>query len=229
MEEENQREIFTYKERSFVVRNNTLDSFVVKEVSGSEYKKLNLRSEDVCLDLGMNIGVFSVIASEKCKFLYSFEPEPTNFEIANQNLQMNNVKNVKPYNAAVVGNDDKERFLSVNKKQNKGTHSLIEKRGRYSTPVACMNINKIIEETNPTVLKVDVEGAEYEILTAIKPKNFKNIREIIFEYHHAHLNDIKTKEKYKKLIGFLKSVFPNVDYKQETKGAWVSNVYCSKV
>ena len=229
MEEEHQREIFTYKERSFVVRNNTLDSFVVKEVSGSEYKKLNLRSEDVCLDLGMNIGVFSVIASEKCKFLHSFEPEPTNFEIANQNLQMNNVKNVIPYNAAVVGNDDKERFLSVNKKQNKGTHSLIEKRGRYSTPVACMNINKIIEETKPTVLKVDVEGAEYEILTAIKPENFKNIREIIFEYHHAHLNDIKTKEKYKKLIGFLKSVFPNVDYKQETKGAWVSNVYCSKV
>ena len=90
------------------------------------------------------------------------------------------------------------------------------------------NRDKIIEEMNPTVLKVDVEGAEYEILTAIKPENFKNIREIIFEYHHAHLNDIKTKEKYKKLIAFLKSVFSNVDYRPETKGAWVSNVYCSK-
>ncbi len=62
---------------------------------------------------------------------------------------------------------------------------------------------------------------------AIKLENMKKFREIIFEFHHAHLNDIDTKEKYQALIGFLKPFFKEVHYRAETKGAWVTNVYCT--
>lgn len=228
MENENyERKMFTHKNRNFVVREGTSDSFVVKEVSGSAYSKLKLYPDDVCLDIGLNIGVFSVIASEKCKFVYSYEPEPENFELATKNVDLNKRENVKLHNVAVIGNNDKKRFLSINKKKNKGCHSLIPKRGRGSKTVNCMEINKIIEQTNPTVMKVDTEGAEFEILMAIKPENMKKFREIIFEFHHAHLDDIDTREKYQALIEFLKPFFKKVDYRPETKGAWVSNVYCT--
>ena len=221
------RKMFTHKNGSFVVREGTSDSFVVKEVSGSAYNKLKLYPQDVCLDIGLNIGVFSVIASEKCKFVYSFEPEPENFELASKNVSLNNRENVKLYNVAVIGNNDKKRYLSINKKKNKGCHSLIPKRGRGSQTVDCKEINKIIKETNPSVMKVDTEGAEFEILMAIEPANIKKFREIIFEFHHAHLNDIDTREKYRALISFLKRFFKKVHYREETKGAWVSNVYCT--
>lgn len=222
------RKIFEHKNRKFVVREGTSDAFVVKEVSGSAYSKLKLFPDDVCLDIGLNIGVFTTIASEKCKFVYSYEPEKENFEIASQNVhQINNRRNVKLHNFAVIGNDDETRFLSINKKKNKGCHSLIPKRGRGSSIVKCKNINKIIEDHNPSVIKIDTEGAEYEIILGMKEENWSNIKELIFEFHHAHLNDIDTKEKYFHLISILKKYFKSVDFRSETKGAWVTNVYCT--
>ena len=112
----------------------------------------------------------------------------------------------------------------MNVKKNKGAHSLISKKGRDSAFVDCENINKIILDYNPSIMKMDTEGAEYECLKSIS--NYKNFREIIFEFHHAHLNDIKTREKYTDLINYLKPRFDKVDYRKETKGAWVTNVYC---
>lgn len=112
MDNENHlQKIFTHKNRNFVVREGTSDAFVVKEVSGSAYSKLKLYPDDVCLDIGLNIGVFSVIASEKCKYVYSYEPEPENFQLAIKNVDLNKRKNVKLHNVAVIGNNDKKRFV----------------------------------------------------------------------------------------------------------------------
>tara|TARA_Y100001937_G_scaffold55967_1_gene76961 strand:+ start:5530 stop:6204 length:675 start_codon:yes stop_codon:yes gene_type:complete len=215
---------YKYKDKNFIVRNETSDSFVVREVLSGAYNKLNLKKNDVCLDIGLNIGAFSVYASDKCKLIISYEPDKENFELAVKNLHINNCYNVKPFNYAVTGTDEAIRSFSVNVKKNKGAHSLIPKKGRTQSLVNCININKIIQKYNPTVMKIDTEGAEYEILKSIN--NFDNFRELIFEFHHAHLDDIKTRVKYKDIINHLKTKFTSVDYRAETKGAWVTNVYC---
>ena len=41
-----------------LVRKDTLDEWIVKEVIGGTYKKLNIKSTDVALDIGLNIGMF---------------------------------------------------------------------------------------------------------------------------------------------------------------------------
>ena len=74
-------------------------------------------------------------------------------------------------------------------------------------------------------MKIDTEGGEYEILKSIK--NFNGFREIILEFHHAHLNDIQTRSKYTEIVELLKHKFKKVDYRPETKGAWVTNIYCT--
>lgn len=215
---------FSYKDSNFIVRTETSDSFVVKEVLGGAYNKLKISKNDICLDIGLNIGAFSVMASKKCKFVYGYEPNIENFDLAKKNLIINNCINTKIFNKAVIGDDDEVRSFSVNVKKNKGAHSLIAKKGRDHSLVNCININKIILDYKPTIMKMDTEGAEYESLKAIS--NFDNFREIIFEFHHAHLNDIVTREKYTDLIEYLKPRFDHVDYRKETKGAWVTNVYC---
>ena len=53
-----QRSKFTYKDFNFIIRNETSDSFVVKEVLSGAYRKLQIKPNDICLDLGLNIGVF---------------------------------------------------------------------------------------------------------------------------------------------------------------------------
>ena len=220
----NQRNRFTHKNFNFIVRKKTSDSFIVKEVLDGAYRKLNIYPTDICLDIGLNIGVFSIMASKKCKLIYGFEPDKENFEIAHKNLQINNCMNVKIFEKAIVGNNDKTRNFSINVKRNKGAHSLISKRGRDSILVKCININNVINEYKPTIMKIDCEGGEYEIIKSIG--DYSCFREIILEFHHAHLNDILTKEKYFEIVDLLKTKFKNVNFRPETKGAWVTNIYC---
>jgi len=218
-------EQFNYKNFKVLVRPNTSDSFVVKEVLSGEYRKLCLQKQDIVLDLGSNIGMFALYANDKVKQIICFEPESDNYNLSLENLKLNNINNVIVNNAAVVGNDDKQRHFSINTKKNKGAHSLVSKRGRDATVVQCENINTIIDTYNPTCIKMDVEGGEYEILPAIK--DWTNINQIILEFHHAHLNDT-TKEKFHKILELLSNIFTNVDFRKDPKGAWVSIIYCRK-
>ena len=71
---------------------------------------------------------------------------------------------------------------------------------------------------------MDIEGGELECLPAIN--NWYNIREFIMEFHHAHLNDLKTYEKYNDTLDLLRKQFNFVQAREDTKGAWVNIVYC---
>lgn len=211
------------------VREETSDEFVVHEVFSGEYNKLQITPDDVVIDFGLNIGMFTCFALTKgAKEVWSFEPEKENFDLASRNVAVNGFDSsrYKLFNAAVVGNADTQRYFSINTKRNKGAHSLVAKKGRDHVVVDCMNINDIFEAANPTIVKMDIEGGEYECLPAIK--SWSGIREFIMEFHHAHLNDIKTHDKYNETLKLLRNEFPNVNARADTKAAWVNIVYCRK-
>jgi len=217
-----------HKGSQFVIRNGTIDDYVVREVLGGAYKKLKINNDDVVFDIGLNIGVFTVYALNKgAKKIYSFEPEIENFKLAATNIKLNNFdqKRYELMNVAVIGNEDKQRSFSVNIKKNKGGHSLVHKRGRDTVNVDCVNINAIISAYKPTVIKMDIEGGEYECLKAVK--SFDCVREMELEFHHAHLNDTKTHQKYNEIISLLKTHFNKVEGR-EPKGNWITNIYCEK-
>jgi FkbM family methyltransferase len=208
------------------VRPETSDPFVFQEVTSNTYRKLNIHVSDIVLDIGMNIGIFSCLAIQRgAKRVIGFEAEPKNYEIALENIRLNGcTSRCNPINLAVVGNKDTQRDFFINVKKNKGAHSLVEKRGRDVIKVNCIDINDILEKYKPTVMKMDIEGGEYELIKSIK--SFRGIREFIFEFHHAHLNDIKTHEKHFELIEIMERHYEIVEARRETKKAWVTLIYC---
>jgi FkbM family methyltransferase len=222
--------LIDYKDKiKAYVREGTSDEFVVKEVFSGEYNKLNITPDDTILDFGLNIGMFTCFALKKgAKQVWSYEAESQNYDLAVRNVELNGFdkSRYKLFNLAVVGNQDEIRYFSINTKKNKGAHSLVEKKGRDRTTVHCININDVIAQANPTIIKMDIEGAEYECLPAVQ--NWSGVRELIFEFHHAHLNDIKTHDKYQEILSLVGQHFPNVTARQETKAAWVNIVYCRK-
>ena len=221
-----QEQIFNYKNIQAFIRENTSDSFIIREVMSGAYNKLNINPSDIIIDFGLNIGIFTIYALLRgARHVYSYEPERENFNLAVKNIKLNNLESkCTLINSAVVGNNDTTRILSYNIKRNKAAHSLVIKRGRTSQVVSCININTILKDINPSVIKMDIEGGEYECIPAID--NFYNIREFILEFHHAHLNDIKTHKKYNEILDILRSNFESITAKADTKGAWVNTVYC---
>ena len=220
-------ELIEVKGIKALIREGTSDRFIVDEIiRGNAYRKLNIKPDDVIFDIGLNIGMFTILALKKgVKSIYSYEPEVDNFNLAESNIALNhNKNNYKLFKKAVIGNDDLKRNFSINVKKNKGAHSLVEKKGRDSVEVGCINFNKIIEKHKPTVIKMDIEGGEYEIIK--NANHFKGVREFILEFHHAHLNDVYSREKYTEVIAILEKHFENVIYRKETKKAWVTLVYC---
>lgn len=219
--------VITYRDIKAEVREGTSDEFVVSEVFSGEYNKLNIKSDDIVIDFGLNIGMFTVFALNKgAKLVHSYEPDKDNFALAQKNVAMNISDSFRYvlHNEAVIGNDDKTREFSINLKKNKGAHSLVAKRGRDTVKVDCVNINHVFNSVKPTVVKMDIEGGELECLPAVQ--DWSGIREFIMEFHHAHLNDLKTHEKYNDTLDLLRTHFSSVEARADTKGAWVNIVYC---
>lgn len=213
------------------VRSGTSDAFVVREVFSGEYRRLQIKPSDIVLDIGLNIGMFMALALKNgAKKVIGFEPDADNFRLASKNLQLNKFSPSQylAINKAVVGTENRRREFSINLKKNKGAHSLIHKRGRATVEVDAININHVIEKYRPTIIKMDIEGGEAECIPAIKSDNWKGIREIIIEFHHAHLLDMKKREKYLQILQIMKKHFSNVDYRENPKGAWVSIIYAQK-
>lgn len=176
---------------------------------GSEYTErsvglggLKLSKKDVVLDLGTNIGAFTVDIFDKVKRVISYEPEDVNFEFTSINIEDNNAKNVTAHKKAVVGNDDKVRDFYLGKVPY--YYSFLVKGNRKRVPVECVNINDVMKEYNPTKMKVDIEGSEWEVL--INCKDFGRVDQIIFEYNFDMNHDLKTDyERFDALKEHLKS------------------------
>ena len=219
------REILTNGIKA-VVREETLDEYVVNEIiRGDAYRKLNIYNSDIVLDIGLNIGMFTIKAIKAGATVHAYEPDPDNFDIAELNIELNEVTaNATLYQKAIVGTKDTVRSFSLNVKKNKGAHSLIAKRGRETITVKCVNINDVMAQIQPTIIKMDIEGGEYEVIKDIK--SFDGVRELILEFHHTHLNDIKTQSKFREIVGILQTHFNHVDYKKEPKKSWTTLIYC---
>jgi FkbM family methyltransferase len=119
------------------------------------------------LDIGANIGIYSVIAAKhvgQTGKVLACEPEPVNFSILKHNIEQNGFTNVVAYDRAIA---DKEGTMELHlSKTNKGHHSLVggdsnDFSSFISVPVitgdmllAEAHIEKI------DVMKIDIEGAE---------------------------------------------------------------------
>jgi len=144
---------------------------------------------DYVVDIGAHIGAFSILASKYAKrgMVYAFEPVPQNFEMLKQNACINKVTNIVPHDAAISDRSG-ERQLYLLSARNTGWNSFYTLGAGYQTAIAVrtLSLEKVVEERGiPRIdlLKMDCEGAEYDILFACPARVLKFIRRISLEYH----------------------------------------------
>jgi FkbM family methyltransferase len=127
-----------------------------------------LREGDVFVDVGANVGYFTLVASDavgKSGKVFAFEPEPKNFSLLRKNVQVNKCANARCEQKAVTGTDyPVELYLSSFNYEdyNRG-------RQRARTQVEGVTLDSYFAPgTRVDFIKMDVQGAEYFALQGMK-------------------------------------------------------------
>ena len=130
------------------------------------WKYMNVR-RGVFVDVGAHVGKYTVIMARKLKgagMVLAFEPHPVNFKYLLVNLRLNGLSNVLPFNMACYSSD---RCLDLYVSQDSGLHSLILPRSERKIKVKACTIDAMVEKLHLEdirLIKVDVEGAEIEVI-----------------------------------------------------------------
>ena len=181
------------KKTKLNLRRYTTDMFVVWEIfrqrSYEKKPSFNIFPGDVVVDVGAHAGVFSVWAAQKAYQgrVYAYEPDPENYRYLENNKRLNKLDNLFIHNLA-VGRQKGELNLYLSS-YNTGGHSLYRVPGdekAKSLIVRVVDLAEIfssnkLEKIN--FLKIDAEGAEYEIILNAPTDLLHRIDRIVLEYH----------------------------------------------
>ncbi len=148
------------------------------------------KTSPVIIDIGGNIGVFSLFALSTIpgSMVYTFEPEPQNFICLERNIAINAMTGrCITTNKAICGTrGERSLFLTA---ANSGTNSMFTTSASASKiEVSCITLEDIFTGFKiPAcdLLKIDCEGAEYEILMQTPKHVFQKIKRIILEWHEV--------------------------------------------
>lgn len=215
-----------YDQRSGMwFRPGTYDRHIIGEVHGY-VKVVPPRSDDVLLDIGANIGAVSSAWLTAGATVVAFEPEPDNFRLLTRNLARFDRARGIPVEAAVGGFDTpSERPLWMTTGTNYGIHSTVRRRGRVEQMVRCVPLDGMWAAYAPTVVKIDIEGGEYELIPALATLP-ATVRAVMIELHLTRANwRTEMAQKLVKTIedqGLTPVRAPRIGQKNwTTLGAWV--------
>jgi len=132
-----------------------------------------LRSGDCFLDIGANVGFYSLLASrivgkEGC--VHAFEPFPRNVEYITRHIEMNRITNIEIHPIALSDGEDRRMSFSISTNPSAG-HLSENSDGpeQISVPVAALDsLWRKSAFPSPSMMKIDVEGAEYSVLNGGK-------------------------------------------------------------
>jgi FkbM family methyltransferase len=131
----------------------------------TELVKSNVKKNDIVVDIGANIGYYTLLMAKIGAFVNSYEPAPDNFKILQKNVYQNNFsQNVTLHNTAV------SNFIGTSKlylqEGHTGGHQLgfdrFQTNNSIEVPVTKLDLNKI------DFAKIDVEGSELNVLKGMK-------------------------------------------------------------
>ena len=192
-----------------LIRNEIIDNKIFdKKVYETAVKYV--KDDTIVLDVGANFGQLSVLLS-MCKNnveVYSFEASKYIFEILKKNVQINNA-NVRLFHNLVGNETEQELFikkLNISKFNTYGSN-MIEKADTKNDDnpdiekINSIKIDDILFEKKVSLMKIDVQGYDLEVLKGSKQTIMRQQMPIIFEYEEDFAKDFNyTFKKFENFI-----------------------------
>lgn len=143
-----------------------------------------LRPEDLFIDVGANIGSYTMLASKAIGAdTICFEPSPNTFKRLVKNIKLNNIEGKVVAKNIAVG--DQIGSIHFSKGKNAANHIVLEGEDEDKISVPVSTLDSEID-LYPLFLKVDVEGFEGQVIEgAHKTLNKESLRCVVMEINHT--------------------------------------------
>lgn len=182
------------------------DIQVVKETWVENVYQIDEKDLDhtgVFIDIGANIGAVSIYASsfndsrDSSKppiRVFAFEPQADNLVALSKNIKLNNkIEQIRIFPYAVY--TEQGKMLISN---NGGSSSIVGDLGENTSEVSTITFADVFTKTGVMecdLMKIDVEGAEYDILLTASDEDLHRVRKLSIEFHAniAQFGDLITK------------------------------------
>jgi FkbM family methyltransferase len=161
-------------------RPDGIEYIIMREILNTDYDSLGLNADSLVLDIGAHVGIVSMTLAKRygCK-VRAYEPAACNYHRLVSNICLNELQEfIIPYNLAVT-RDGRQVFIDGDSAQNSG--SMMIYHGGKGVPVNSVTLSDIVGEHTIDLLKIDTEGAEYEIFEDLTP--LKHVKAIRGEFH----------------------------------------------
>jgi FkbM family methyltransferase len=131
---------------------------------------------DIVVDIGAHMGRYTIISSKRVGTngkVVAIEAHPGNFEMLNRNIKLNQLTNVIPLNYAVYSKETKIKLYVPGEESGYTVYNTImSNRTGNEDKFVEVNANTLdyllqlnqIREEEVNWIKIDVEGAEFEVL-----------------------------------------------------------------
>jgi FkbM family methyltransferase len=156
-----------------------------REPHNSLYTYEFVDKNDVVLDIGANLGYFTLLC-KNAKKIISVEPLPQAIPILKKNIDENHLGYKSVVINSAVGKNEGKLLLEVGNSFNSSRIS--DKENENTIRVNAISLHRLVKKYGANFIRIDVEGYEYEILLNNIPKK---VNKISLEFHSHRL------EKYK--------------------------------
>lgn len=148
-----------------------------------------IKDNSIIIDIGANIGVFSIYAASTSKntIVYAYEPMPKSYSLLLKNININKFeRNILPFKLGVGTKKEKRKLFLASGSPFHSLYTVNEADKNY-LEIECVSLKDILKSNyikECDILKIDCEGAEFEILYNTPSEYFKRIKKIRLEYHN---------------------------------------------
>jgi FkbM family methyltransferase len=185
---------------------------------------------ETVIDIGAHIGRYTITSSKQVGNtgkVVAIEADPDNFELLKRNIALNNLTNVLPLNYAVFSTRTRMKLYeqSTSAKYNSLMLARAAKTKNYveveaDTLDSILKLNRV---NQVNWIKIDVEGAEFEVLKgSTRTLSSENVS-LFIEIHN-----IDDPSHYGNIVDFLKYHNYEITFEQRYDGSGESHVICRK-
>ncbi|MDD5043170.1 MAG: FkbM family methyltransferase [Patescibacteria group bacterium] len=192
-------------------RSVVAEIFKLREYRAAE-EAIKSASEPI-IDVGAHAGFFTLYArsfNDRVK-IFALEPEAKNREMLKKHLTENEISGVKVLPVALGGKSGEGRLCLSADSHN---HRLAEEGGECSdfvkvSVVSLGDLLRLEKIKKIPLLKMDIEGGEFEVFKGLAEGEWERIKAIILEYHNFNNRSHKELEGMLREKGFGTQIFPS--------------------